>query len=526
MNTKNFFKTVAYAMLMPAVLLTASCSKGDDAVTNPEKPANTEAAETAVNKGYALPVTVNVTRQDNGTRATFDGSKLNFSGDDKLFVYGKYATGSKSFAGALDYVSEGTFSGTIYAQDNTYSTYDALFSAASAEENLTATLLPNNYGSTGFLSINNNSTTDIAWDDRLTVSGSKAFVASETAKATGVEQLSLEQASNYSSGFALAPGNAILNFTICGLEAGAQDVELQIRDGFAYTVIGSVTPNASGVATFAMGVPVGANIKDMDDNLTVGSSNFTLPSSTTFAAGKIYNITRNAIPGALIGQFSVSSTKKVYFSKGNLRYVSGTWSFFDHQYDCYDIYSSDARDKFGWSTSSTTYGMSTSSNISDYSGSFVDWGTVTGIGEGWYTLSHEEWYYLFNDRTDATSKYGYATVNDVHGIIILPDAFVDPNKNKGSNAFVGSTTDGWNANKYTAENWALMEAAGAVFLPAAGYRDETTVKNVDSYGYYWSSSPDGEDGPYSVSFYSDYLYADYNDYRFWGQSVRLVRQVK
>ena len=43
MNTKNFFKTVAMAMLMPAVLLTTSCSKGDDAVTNPEKPANTVA---------------------------------------------------------------------------------------------------------------------------------------------------------------------------------------------------------------------------------------------------------------------------------------------------------------------------------------------------------------------------------------------------------------------------------------------------------------------------------------------------
>ena len=524
MNTKNFFKTVAMAMLMPAVLLTTSCSKGDDAVTNPEKPANTEAAETAVNKGYALPVTVNVTRQDNGTRATFDGSKLNFSAGDKLFVYGS-ATAAGSFAGTLDYDTEkGNFSGTIYTQNSYSSTADDLFTAASGED-LTATLLPNKYESTGFLSIDN-STTDIAYDDRLTVSFSNAFVASETAKATGVEQLSWERTSTYSSGFALSPENAILNFTISGLEAGAQDVELQIRHGLPYTVSGSVTPNASGVATFAIGVPAGANIRDTENNLTVGSSNFTLPSSTTFAAGKIYNITRSAIPGALIGQFSVSNTKKVHFSKGNLRYVSGTWSFFDHQYDCYDIYSSDARDKFGWSTSSPTYGMSTSSNISDYSGSFVDWGTVPGIGEGWYTLSHEEWYYLFNDRTDATSKYGYATVNDVHGIIILPDAFVDPNKNKGSNAFVGSTTYGWNANKYTAENWALMEAAGAVFLPAAGYREETTVKNVDSYGYYWSSSPDGEDGPYSVYFYSDYLDADYNDYRFWGQSVRLVRQVK
>ena len=33
----------------------------------------------------------------------------------------------------------------------------------------------------------------------------------------------------------------------------------------------------------------------MDDNLTVGTHNFTLPSSTTFAADKIYNITRSIV---------------------------------------------------------------------------------------------------------------------------------------------------------------------------------------------------------------------------------------
>ena len=524
MKTKNIFKALAFAMLMPAVLLTTSCSKGDDAVTNPEKPANTE---TVANKGYALPVTVNVTRQGDGTRATYNEStrKLEFSTGDKLFVYGS-ATAAGSFAGALDYVpATGNFSGTIYTQEEWTGTADELFTAASAGENLTATLLPNNYVSTGFLSINNNGTTDIAYDDRLTVSASKAFVASETAKANGVEQLSLERTSTYSSGFALSPGNAILNFTISGLEAGAKDVELQIHHGFDYTVEGSVTPNASGVATFAIGVEGGSNIKEMSNNLTVGSSNFTLPSSTTFTAGKIYNITRGPIPGALIGQFSVSSTKKVYFSKGNLRYVSGTWSFFDHQYDYYNAYNANAWDKFGWSTSATTYGMSTSTKWSDYSGSFVDWGTVPGIGEGWYTLSKDEWAYLFNTRTDATSKYGYATVNGVYGIIILPDAFVDPNKNKGSNAFVGSTTTVWNANEYTEENWALMEAAGAVFLPAAGYRYGASVGGVGDVGYYMSSSAN-EIYAYDVYFYSNYFRADNYSFRYYGQSVRLVRQVK
>ena len=318
MRTKTIFKTVALAMMMPAMLLTSACSSEDDLVNNTAE--NTEAV---ANKGYALPVTVNVTRQGDGTRATFDGSKLNFGAGDKLFVYGS-ATAAGSFAGELDYVpATGKFNGTIYTQNKWTGTPDALFAAASTGENLTATLLPNGYdanGNNSFLSINNNSTTDIAYDDRLTVSYSKAFVASETAKATGVEQLSWEQAiNNYNSGFALSPGNAILNFTITGLAAGAQNVSLQIQYGIGYTVSGSVTPNASGVATFAVGAPVGANIKEGSNNLIVGSSNFTLPSSTTFAVGKIYNITRSAGPTyPSISTVTTSDYGKVVCAAGHL----------------------------------------------------------------------------------------------------------------------------------------------------------------------------------------------------------------
>ena len=312
MNTKNIFKTVALAMMMPAMLLTTACSNQDDI-------ANTS---NITNKGYALPVTVSATRGGDATRATFDGSKLNFSDGDKLFVEGKYATGSKSFAGALDYVSEGTFSGTIYTQDNTYSTYNALLAAASSVK---ATLLPAGYGSTGFISINDNSTPEL-YDDKISASSNNAFVASETAKATGVEQLSLEQASTYSSSFALTPRYAILNFTISGLEAGAKEVSLRIHRGmFDIPITGSVTPNASGVATFAIGVQGGSNIKDMDNNLTVGTHNFTLPSSTTFAAGKIYNIARSATGApSLIDAFVNGNETIITF--GNSGSLSATYN--------------------------------------------------------------------------------------------------------------------------------------------------------------------------------------------------------
>lgn len=285
MNTKTIFKALALAMMMPAMLLTSACSNQDD-ISN---------TSNITSKGYALPVTVNATRGGDATRATFDGSKLNFGEGDKLFVSGS-ATAAGSFAGELTWQSGGTFSGTIYTQNSYEGTADDLFTAASSVK---ATLLPNGYaakGSNSFLYVDDNNTTDIAYDDAAYARTGKAFVASGTAKATGVEQLSLEQASTYNSGFALAPQCAILNFTISGLAAGAKAVELYVTNPMVgdYNVTGSVTPNGSGVATFAIGVPFGANIKVMSNNLTIGSSNLTLPSSTTFTAGKIYNITRSA----------------------------------------------------------------------------------------------------------------------------------------------------------------------------------------------------------------------------------------
>ena len=553
MKTKTIFKTLALAMLMPAMMLTTACSSDDD-IANDGKTANTQAV---ANKGYALPVTVSATRQDDGTRATYNQStgKLAFSAGDKLFVSGQDNGGAESFAGVLDYVpATGNFSGTIYTQKEWLGTAAALFTAA---DFISATLLPNGYdanGSNSFLYVDDNNTTDIAYDDVAFARTEKAFVASETAKATGVEQLSFEKASNYSSSFALAPQYAILNFTISGLEAGEKTVTLNVVKGTDYTVTGSVTPNASGVATFAVGVPVGANIEVTENNLTVGSSNFTLPSSTTFAAGKIYNITRAA--NAINGKFTINSSgDQVQFAKGNLRCVSldsGTswsWSFFEHQYDRYSSFNAYSWDKFGWVGTTGTltsgieqWGASISNTAAGYGASTTDklksdWGNVPGIGSGWRTLSGGkegecEWNYLFNTRSASTvngtanARFAKGKVNDRYGVILFPDTYSHP---EGVTPPVGinDTGDtGWNGNSYDVTAWAKMEAAGCVFLPTAGSRVRDGVSYVDR-GYYWSSTAyyNNEEFACGVYFGSDFLYAGDQNGRWWGESVRLVRQV-
>ena len=274
MKTKTIFKTLAAAMLMPAMLLTTACSSDDDAVNN------------GINnngKGYALPVTINVTRQgdDAATRATYNETDkvLEFSSGDQLFVTGTDGTAG-TFAGTLEWQSDETFSGTIYTENPYSGTAVALLGSASTA---TATLLPAGYGSIGYLSVSGE-----GYNATLATNATKAFA---TSKAAAVEQLSLEQASAYSNGFALAPQNAILNFTAVigrwGYVSESYSVSLQ-ADGT--TISGSVAPvegdYSRALANFAIAVAGSATPSSL--TLTVDGTAVSL-GSHALTAGKIYN---------------------------------------------------------------------------------------------------------------------------------------------------------------------------------------------------------------------------------------------
>ena len=237
-----------------------------------------------------------------------------------------------------------------------------------------------------------------------------------------------------------------------------------------------------------------------------------------------------AVPdGAISGVFSVSDSKQVYFSKGNLRYASSKWSFFDNQYDFYTSYSADAWDKFGWSTSATTYGMNTSTSNGDYSGDFVDWGAT--MGAGWRTLTSDEWAYLLKTRSASTvngtenGRYAKAKVNDVGGVILFPDTYTHPDGVAAPTGVNATDEYGWNGNSYTAEDWTKMETAGCVFLPAAGDRNGSSVFFPGTSGFYWSATPTGAGTAYNVYFSSSYLFPTASSNRSVGSSVRLVQEV-
>ncbi len=256
-----------------------------------------------------------------------------------------------------------------------------------------------------------------------------------------------------------------------------------------------------------------------------------------------------ATEGYLPGKFSVSADKQVYFSKGNLQATttdlgaSWTWAFAEHQWDYVGkaaantaingngtVSTNGTVDLFSWVGASSTwtggaqYGIINFpglDNVNDYGTGEneplkSDWGNC--IGEGWYTLSYAEWKYLLNNANETrANKYGIGTVHGKLGLIILPDGYEAPSGI--STTFVPGTTN----TTYSDADWSAMEAAGAVFLPAAGEQDIFSgVVDVGSVGYYWSSSADGANLAYTVFFNSGVLDPATYSHRYWGFSVRLV----
>ena len=239
-----------------------------------------------------------------------------------------------------------------------------------------------------------------------------------------------------------------------------------------------------------------------------------------------------------IGVFSVSVDKQVTFSPGNLQYHPATnqWRFAANQTELIGDANNQIAvdydgwlDLFGWSTVFTYYGISTSQNNEDYGDSFVDWGTAT-IGEEtantWRTLTTKEWCYLLYERNNASRLMGIGVVNGVNGLILLPDGWRCPPGVMFQTGFYELEDDEPYAQHqvFTPEHWARLEALGAVFLPAAGYRDGSNVFNVQIYGLYWSAT-----APQSI--FANYFYFDSegawvsDSDRHTGRSVRLVKDL-
>jgi len=195
---------------------------------------------------------------------------------------------------------------------------------------------------------------------------------------------------------------------------------------------------------------------------------------------------------ALSGEFSVSPTQKVRFAAGNLAYVlsKGEWIFMNNQYegspycmkDNYtelnnsETYFGIAHDTIGVFYGSNIYNHWGLANIARYSNQFADWGKL--IGEGWHTLTIDEWNYLIDTRKNASSKKTIATVNGVYGILLLPDDWSNTTISIQVNNLHYSSS-----NIFSLATWNCLEQEGAVFLPALLY--DSYAGWLKGQGLYW-----------------------------------------
>ncbi len=244
--------------------------------------------------------------------------------------------------------------------------------------------------------------------------------------------------------------------------------------------------------------------------------------------------------GTIGGSFTIDyNGNKVWFSQGNLQYnaFTQTWQFASQQYEIIGNGNSNISetyngwiDLFGWATSgydSNNVNCQPWCNSSESSGygpsglpgdgmpgeltgnmAYYDWGVNNPISNGgdqpnlWRTLSKNEWFFILKERNASTvngipnARFVKARVNNVFGVVLFPDEYTHPT---GIGQPTGINVENTNENNYSTTEFALMQAAGAVFLPAAGKRYVNTVNELDIV-HYWSVTYDNRSTAYELKY--------------------------
>ena len=261
--------------------------------------------------------------------------------------------------------------------------------------------------------------------------------------------------------------------------------------------------------------------KDKDGkSLTAGNTyTFTIESDTVLVAEYSADYGKDALGGVftVAADNGYGKPKKVRFSNGNLYWNGEDFRFETNQYDFNSKWSTSHVSYFYWtkdasvSYKSTYIDAQASANDTFFTNS-SDF-AVDGVSV-WHTLSSAEWAYLLGNSTERNGKYkANVTIDGIAGLVIAPDEF-----------------SGTISDSYGISEWREAEAAGLVFLPAAGHGSIDFDSSDDeasssAAGLYWSSSPYGEGAAFSLMFLDNKVNLRKNAYRAVGYSVRLVTEV-
>lgn len=296
--------------------------------------------------------------------------------------------------------------------------------------------------------------------------------------------------------------------------------------------------------------------------------------------------------------FSINSNGgKVVCSPGNLQFkassngtagdlthhvatggtANGQWRFAPNQWDIigsanYNISATytDWVDLFAWGTSGWNSGATQyqpwaytdhgsqnqyypgGSPTNDLTGTYAngDWGIFNEIYNTqtssldspgtWRLLTYDEWTYIMKTRaTRSNLHFAKGRIHGRNGLILIPDKWTGLH---GSFSSADQDNVFFSTNNISDANWAEMEKAGCVFLPAAGARfdhgtDYTNGWQFDEFGYYWMSTHNqyvtatAADRACFSDDYTDFYYPPNGGTnnvgnRHRGESVRLVKVVQ
>ena len=333
---------------------------------------------------------------------------------------------------------------------------------------------------------------------------------------------------------------------------GAVNVEIatynSVEFGIMYDTLLAEVNNRSAQmvkGSVLMGKDFSINLADLTENTKYYYCAYLLLNGMQYEFGAVKEFTtlsssdkpnEPSVPGSgsfVAKPFSVSATKTVTFSPGNLQYhaANDEWRFAPNQTDYIGKDNANISatyngwiDLFGWGT-----GNNPTNNSTDYEDypTFVDWG-VNQIGSDapntWRTLTRDEWYYLRYERPNYDKLIGVAQVNGVNGLILLPDAWTCPSGVTFKSGFHEDHGIEYYAayQTFSVSDWSKLEVSGAVFFPAAGYRDGSDVLSVQGYGGYWCATWPHSSYADFLDFGSSRAIMRYSD-RDYGQSVRLVQ---
>ena len=359
------------------------------------------------------------------------------------------------------------------------------------------------------------------------------------------------------------------------VEPGTSTIAVQNASGNNATVITVTDFPDTPDATYTLNIPLPIGTYDIIDITAYDSNDKALLSSTrrirseydpSYTASRAHG---KKLTATLVS-FSVSNTKKVIIAPGNLVakvdntnpkgrgngrvFLALKWYFADHQYDFNLDDELDGThticDHFGWigaGVSGLSVGNSYGLFFSEYNEDYMSWGydylandwgknvihfssasESSYPSDTWRTLGDkdgQEWIYLLEKRNTTSGRFAKATNAGKAGVIIFPDNYSHPSGVKVpqqiNDLYADFSSNG--SNEYDVVAWEAMEAAGCVFLPAAGYRLYNTIIESGSTECYWTNRAAISD-PCALAF-SFETFVTNEIQRYHGCSVRLVRDI-